>query len=126
MLYRFLADTLVVFHFSFILFVVFGGFLALRWPRLVYAHIPAMLWGVLIELSGWICPLTPLENHFRLLSGEQGYQGGYIEHYLIPLIYPVDLTRTLQFIFGGLVIVINLLAYSLFIYRKKLQAGNRH
>ncbi|MBI2072189.1 MAG: DUF2784 domain-containing protein [Gemmatimonadetes bacterium] len=84
MRYRFVADVLVVLHVAFVAFVVVGGFLALRWRRLAWLHLPAAVWGAIIEFMGWVCPLTPLENHFRRLAGEGGYQGGFIEHYVIP------------------------------------------
>lgn len=119
MWYRLVADILVVFHFIFILYVLLGGLLALKWPRTVYLHIPAVIWGIFIEFSGWICPLTPLENHFRHLGGEAGYAGGYIEHYLLPLIYPSELTRSTQFVLGVVVIMVNLLAYGVLLWMRK-------
>ena len=122
MFYRVIADALVVIHFAFIIFVIFGGFLSLRWRRLIYLHIPAALWGILIEFSGWICPLTPLENYFRVHGGEAGYQGGYIEHYLLPVIYPADLTRDLQLLLGIIIIGINVTAYGLYIFLRKKTA----
>ncbi|HEY6839418.1 MAG TPA: DUF2784 domain-containing protein [Geobacteraceae bacterium] len=88
MLYSILADLGVLHHGAFVLFVVGGGFLVIRWPRLAWIHIPAALWGATVEFTGWICPLTPLENHFRLLAGDEGYSGGFIAHYLVPLLYP--------------------------------------
>jgi len=112
-LYRAVADLTVVVHFGFILFVIAGAFLALRWPRIVWLHIPAVAWGALIELRSLICPLTPLENHFRRLGGEAGYEGGYIEHYLIPIIYPGNLTRGAQLALGLAVVAINVIAYAL-------------
>ncbi len=88
MQYRILSDSVVVIHFLFILFVVFGGFLVFRWPKIAWLHIPAFLWGGLIGIAGWICPLTYLENDLRILSAESGYPGGFVERYIIPLIYP--------------------------------------
>ncbi|MBL8424926.1 MAG: DUF2784 domain-containing protein, partial [Candidatus Accumulibacter phosphatis] len=82
MINRLLADGIVVLHCLFIAFVVLGGVLALRWPRLAWVHLPAACWGAAIELSGWICPLTPLENRFRQAAGEAGYAGSFIDHYL--------------------------------------------
>lgn len=111
MWYRFLADILVVFHLAFVLFVVLGGFLALKWRRVVWAHIPAALWASLIEVEGWMCPLTPLENRLRLRGGEAGYPGGFIEHYILPILYPGGLTREIQAVLGILVIALNLLIY---------------
>jgi hypothetical protein len=88
MLYRLLADATVLAHLSFILFVLLGGFLLFRWPKLAWLHVPVFLWGVAIELIGWICPLTYLENHFREAGRAEGYTTSFVEHYLVPLIYP--------------------------------------
>ncbi len=107
-----LANALVLLHLAFILFVVAGGLLVARDKRLIWLHLPAAAWGALIEFMGWICPLTPLENHFRKLSGEAGYEGGFIEHYLLPLIYPEPLTTATQTVLGILVLAINFLVYS--------------
>ena len=111
MIYRLLADVVVIFHLGFVGFVVLGGFLLRRWPRLVYAHVPVAFWGALIEFGGWVCPLTPLENHFRRLGGQAGYNGGFVEHYLIPILYPHELTRNTQYVLGLLVLLINAVAY---------------
>ena len=110
-MYRVLADLVVVLHGLFILFVVLGGLLVLRWPLLAWVHIPCAVWGAWIEFSGGICPLTPLENQLRRQAGEAGYAGGFIEHYLIPLIYPPGLTPGTQIGIGAGVIVVNLVAY---------------
>jgi len=112
-LFRFAADLVVLTHFTFVLFVVFGALLALRWPRVIFLHLPAAIWGALIEFQGWICPLTPLENRLRSLGGQAGYAGGFIEHYLLPLLYPSGLTRTMQFTLGAVVVAINGLLYGL-------------
>jgi hypothetical protein len=117
-MYRFFADVLVVVHFLFILFVVAGGILVLRRPRLAILHLPAVIWGAAVELCGWVCPLTPLENYFRRLSGSTGYSGDFVEHYLIPLVYPENLTIKTQYVLGGLVIIVNLIFY-LIVWRKK-------
>lgn len=106
-----LADLLVAIHFGFILFVVLGGVLALKWRWLVWLHLPAALWGALIEFAGWICPLTLIENRLRAAHGS-GYSSSFIEHYLIPVIYPSVLTRELQMGLGLAVVLINLLIYS--------------
>ena len=111
------ADLLVVIHLAFIGFVVFGGLLALKWRRALYLHLPAAVWGALIEFQGWLCPLTPLEQRLRTAAGEAGYQGGFVEHYVIPVIYPVDLTRNLQILLGVLVIAVNLGIYGWVIAR---------
>lgn len=120
--YLLLADALVILHFAFILFVVFGAFTTYRWPKMAWAHIPCGLWGVWIELTGGICPLTPLEVRFRRMGGGDGYTGGFIAHYLEPIIYPSGLTRTHQLILGGLVVVINLSAYGFLLWRRSTGA----
>jgi len=107
-----LADFIVFIHFSFILFVIFGGFIVLKWRKLIWLHLPAATWGALIEFAGWICPLTTLENRLRSASGG-GYASGFIEHYIIPIIYPSALTREIQVALGLAVILLNL-----FVYRK--------
>jgi Protein of Unknown function (DUF2784) len=114
-LYQFLADMVLLAHLAFIVFVLAGGLLLLRWPRLVWLHVPAMLWGVFIELTGWVCPLTPLENYFRALAGSDIYHGGFIAHYLLPLIYPAGLTPTIQMLLAVVVIVWNVIIYTLLI-----------
>jgi hypothetical protein len=116
MLLGLLADAVLVLHLGFILFVVMGGLLVARFPRIAIAHIPAVLWGIYIELSGRICPLTPFENRLRHMAGETGYEGGFIEHYLMPVIYPHGLTRETQFVLAGAVILVNLSVYGWMIY----------
>ena len=116
---RFAADTLVVLHTAFIVFVVFGGLLALRWRWIALFHLPAAAWGVLIEVMGWICPLTPWEVELRIAAGQAGYDGGFIEHYLVPVIYPAGLTRGLQLTFGIIVLAINLVIYVIFASRAR-------
>src|ERR671925_1256535 len=91
--YALAADAVMLVHFLFIAFALFGSLLLLKWPKLIWLHVPALGWGIYIELSGAICPLTPLENHFRELAGESTYYGGLIAHYLGPIIYPAGLTR---------------------------------
>ncbi len=118
MLYQALADAVLVLHLLFILFVVGGGFLLLRWPKLVWVHLPAALWGAAISFAGWICPLTPLENALRRAAGDVGYGGGFIEHYLLPAIYPAHLTSHIQTSLGLAVVVINLLIYA-WVWRRK-------
>lgn len=110
--YIFLADVVVLIHAAFVLFVVFGGVAALRWPRLAWLHIPAALWGITIEFGGCICPLTDLENLFRSMEGGTGYEVSFIEHYLEPIIYPLGLTRRTQFVFGLVALCINLAVYA--------------
>jgi hypothetical protein len=117
--YRSLADLVVVVHTLFVVFVVVGGFLVLRWPRLVWAHVPALVWGVLIEYVGWICPLTPLENALRARGGEAGYAGGFLDRYLLPLLYPVGLTPHIQWVLGSVALGINVVAYALVLRRRR-------
>ena len=107
-----LADLVVVAHSLFVLFVVFGGLLVLRWPKLAYVHLPVAAYGVLIEFVGWVCPLTPLEKRLRESAGQQGYEGGFVEHYILPVLYPSGLTRGVQLVLGALVIIINLTIYT--------------
>lgn len=119
MLYLLLADAVLLLHLAFIVFVVFGVLLVWRFPRLAWLHLPAVIWAGLIELIGFTCPLTPLENQLLRLGGEAGYSGGFIEHYLLPLIYPLGLTREIQVWLGVLVIVINVVGYGLLQQRRK-------
>jgi hypothetical protein len=121
MLYRLLADFVVVVHLLFVVFVVAGGLLVLRWPRVAWVHIPAAVWGTLIEFAGWICPLTPLENRLRRLGGEAGYAGGFVDEYLLAILYPSGLTRTHQVVLGVLVLVLNLAVYA-YVRRRQRQA----
>jgi hypothetical protein len=123
MIYRALADVVLLVHLAFVAFVAAGGFLALRWPRAAWLHVPAVLWGAWIELSGRICPLTPLENSFRERGGEAGYSGGFIDHYITALIYPDGLTRPAQFAIGGFVLALNAVVYALLI--RRLRRGRR-
>ncbi|HEX2251318.1 MAG TPA: DUF2784 domain-containing protein [Gemmatimonadales bacterium] len=115
----FLADVVVVAHFIFVLFVVFGGLLVLRWPKLAYVHLPVAAYGALIELVGWICPLTPLEKRLREQAGLEGYEGGFVEHYILPVLYPSGLNRAVQLVLGALVIGINVVIYGLIIRRRR-------
>ena len=108
-----LADALVLLHLLFVVFVMTGGFLLVRWPRLLWLHLPAAAWGAFIEFSGGICPLTPLENSLRVLGGGSAYSGDFVERYLLPLLYPAQLTPALQQVLGGVVVGVNLLAYAL-------------
>ena len=111
MIYRALADLVVALHIAFVLFAALGGFLVFRWRRAAWFHIPAALWASLIELAGWQCPLTPLENWLRRLGGEAGYQTSFVERYLLPLIYPASFTRSLHIALGFLVLIVNLAIY---------------
>jgi hypothetical protein len=111
MRYHLLADLVVLLHLSFVLFVLCGGLLAVRWPGVVWLHLPAAAWGVIVEFSGWICPLTPLENWLRLQAEEPGYNPDFVSHYVLPVLYPTALTRDVQFVLGTLVAVVNVAIY---------------
>ncbi|HSH30462.1 MAG TPA: DUF2784 domain-containing protein [Thiohalobacter sp.] len=115
MIYHWLADLVLFAHLVFILFVMLGGLLVLRWRGAVWLHLPAAVWGALVEIFSWPCPLTPLENALRARAGETGYAGGFIEHYLPPLIYPGWLTPDIGLVLGAGVIVVNLCIYGLVI-----------
>lgn len=118
MLDRLLADAVLGIHMLYIVFVAVGGLLAVRWPSVAWAHIPAVVWGALVELLGLWCPLTPLENYYRERAGLGGYQGGFIEEYLLPVIYPGQLTRAIQIGLGTFVVLLNLAIYA-WIWRQK-------
>lgn len=115
--FRLLANAVVVVHALFILFVVWGGFLVWRRRWVAAIHVPCAVWGVMIEYRGWICPLTPLENALRARAGEAGYGGGFVEHYLVPAIYPSGLTPRIQVMLGTFVLAINVLAYAVLLRR---------
>jgi hypothetical protein len=118
-----MAALVVVFHFAFVLFVVLGGLLVLRWPRLAYLHVPAAIWGAWIEFAGWVCPLTPLENSLRTAAGDATYTGGFVEHYILPVLYPSGLTRNIQILLGGLVLALNLGVYG-YLLRRGAENGS--
>jgi hypothetical protein len=118
-----LADLLVVLHLGFILFVVLGGLLALRWRRVVWLHLPAALWGAVVEFTGWICPLTPLEIRLRQAAGAPSYATGFVEHYLVPIVYPEALTADLQVALGCVVVGINGVIYAA-LWRRRSARGN--
>ena len=117
MLYRLTADAVLVLHLGFIVFVVLGGLLALRWRWVAWVHLPAAAWGTLVEVAGWICPLTPAEIALRRAAGGGAYETSFVERYLVPVVYPSDLTRELQIALGVLVLGINLGVYSV-VWRK--------
>src|SRR5215510_2098015 len=120
MIFRWLADAVALLHDAFVAFVFLGGLLVLRWPKVAWFHVPAAIWGVLIEYGGWICPLTPLENTLRERAGQAGYSGGFVEHYVLRVLYPAGLTREMQWVLGGLVLLINALVYgSLWMRRRR-------
>ncbi|MES9870187.1 MAG: DUF2784 domain-containing protein [Sedimenticola sp.] len=124
MLARLGADLVLLIHFGFILFVVLGGLLVLRWPKLAWLHVPCVIWGVTIDAMGWICPLTPLENSLRIAGGEQGYEGGFIEHYLLPLIYPLGMSRGEQITLAMLALLLNLAIYTILVKRRMRGSGS--
>jgi hypothetical protein len=111
MAYRFLADLVLVLHLAFVLFVALGGLLVLRWRRAAWVHLPAAAWGAVVMFTGWICPLTPFENELRGWGGEAGYQGGFVEHYVVSVLYPAGLTRGIQVALGLGVILLNVAVY---------------
>ena len=118
MVYKLLADFVLLLHFAFIIFVIFGGLLALKNVKWAWLHVPAAVWGGLVEFAGWICPLTPLENWLRFKAGAGTYQESFIAHYLLPLIYPTELTRNVQIMLGVGIVLISLLIYSLVLYKR--------
>lgn len=118
------ADFIIIIHFGFIVFVVLGGFLVLRWPKVMWLHLPAVAWGVVIEFARFICPLTPLENKLRIAAGESGYSSGFIDQYLVPVVYPNGLNRPAQIALGVVVISINLVLYSVVVAKRKRNKEN--
>lgn len=113
------GDMVLGVHLLFILFVVFGALLVRHWPALIFLHLPAVLWGVMVEIRGWPCPLTPLENHFRRADGQGTYGGGFVEHYITPLVYPPGLSRQGQITLGLLVLIINVGLYGRLLWRQR-------
>jgi len=120
MLYAWLATAVVALHLAFVVFVVAGGLLVRRWPRLAWVHLPCAVWGIYVELAGKICPLTPLENSLRRRAGEAGYAEGFLEHYLVAIVYPSGLTPTLQWLLGGLAIGANVAVYAWVLRRRMI------
>ena len=120
MFYQALADFVVLTHLAFIVFALLGGLLALRWHWMPWVHLPAVVWGAAVALFGWFCPLTPLENSLRRASGATGYSGGFIENYIVPIIYPAELTRELQVLLGAIMLSVNLAIY--WVVRRRLRA----
>jgi hypothetical protein len=123
--FRLLADLVLGLHFLFVVFVVIGGVLVVRWPALAWVHLPAAIWGALIEFRGWICPLTPLEKALRERAGGAGYEGGFIEHYLVPVLYPGELTREIQVALGAAVVAVNLVVYGYALRHWRMSSGPR-
>lgn len=123
MLFSVAADLVASLHFAFVVFVLLGALLVVRWPRWAWLHLPAVAWGVSIELMGWLCPLTPLENRLRNEAGLAGYESGFVEHYLLPVLYPESLTRSVQIVLGLLVLLINVGLYGSML-RKRSRDSN--
>jgi hypothetical protein len=121
MIYRSLADLVLLVHLGFIVFVLFGGLLALRWRLAPVIHVPAAAWGAAVELFGWVCPLTPLENALRRKGGGAGYSADFVEQYLVPLVYPAELTRSVQLGLSAIVVAVNVAVYVLVLRRQKRQ-----
>ena len=117
MLYQALAGLVVAVHFGFVVFVVLGGLLVLRWKRLAWVHLPAAVWGALIEYAGWICPLTHLEKALRHRAGLAGYEGGFIYNHMLAVLYPEGLTRETQIVLGTTVLLLNLGIYAVLLSR---------
>ncbi len=113
MFYRILAECVAVLHLAFVLFVLFGGLLTLRWPWMPWVHLPAAAWGAAVEFCNWYCPLTPIENALRRAGGSDAYTGGFLEHYVLPLLYPATLTRSGQILLGAAVVLLNAAIYLL-------------
>jgi hypothetical protein len=126
MIYRLAADLILIVHLAFVALVVLGGVLVLRWPRFMWVHVPALLWGLAIEFIGFVCPLTPLENWLRERAGEATYEGGFIEHYITSLLYPDGLTREIQILLGVLVLVSNVAIYGYSFARWKRAKEHLH
>lgn len=118
MIFRILADATVILHLAFVIFVVFGGVLVARWPWVAWLHLPAAGWGAWVELANWLCPLTHLENWLRLQGGGPAYAASFVEHYLVPILYPSALSRELQWGLGGAVLLINAIVYLVVLRRR--------
>ena len=122
MAFRFLADLTVLLHLAFVVFVVAGALLVARWRRVAWVHLPAAAWGAWVEFAGWVCPLTPLENWLRMQGGGPAYTSGFVEHYLIPLLYPASLSRELQYALGVVVLLINAVIYAILLHHRALSS----
>jgi hypothetical protein len=118
--FRLLADATVALHLAFVVFVVLGGLLVLRWRRVAWLHVPAAAWGAWVEFAGWVCPLTPLENWLRTRGGDASYTATFVARYLLPLLYPAALTREFQWLLGGAVVAVNVLVYVAVLRRRRI------
>ena len=123
MIFRGLADAVLILHLGFVLFVVLGGLLLVRWPWLAMLHLPAAIWGVIIEFTGGVCPLTPLEQYLRRRGGEVSYAGGFIEHYITAALYPQGLSRGFQLALGSLLLALNIILYCRWWRRRQARGG---
>lgn len=119
MLYRLLADTVLIAHLAFVIFVLFGGLLILRYPHLLRIHLPALLWGIVVQWADWVCPLTPIENRLRQLGGEEGYSGGFVEHIVSKVLYPEHLPLELRYFLGLALIGVNTAIYGYVLFCKR-------
>lgn len=118
-LYLVLADAVVIVHLGFIVFVMAGGFIAVCFPKVIWVHLPCVIWGIVVELAGLVCPLTPLENMFRQRAGQAQYGGDFVMRFIEPMIYPEGLTREVQVVLASLVILVNAGVYGWLVVRKK-------
>jgi hypothetical protein len=118
MIFGFLADGVLLLHVAFVLFVMAGALFCLRWPKMAWAHLPAAAWGTAISYAGWVCPLTPLENRLRRQAGERGYAESFLEHYVLPILYPAGLTPGAQVAMGSLALAVNVALY-VWIWRRR-------
>ena len=123
--FRLAADAVLLFHLAFIVFAVFGGLLALQWHWMPWLHLPAVAWAFYVELTGSFCPLTAIENSFRLSAGQSGYAGGFVEHYLFPLVYPPGLTREIQWVLAAGMAGINIAVYGWLTFRQYRRIKNQ-
>lgn len=123
-MYGLLATLVVLTHFAFVLFVMFGGLLVALWPKVAWVHLPLASWGGYVEFSGAVCPLTPLENRLRRMAGESGYTGGFLDEYVVRLLYPPGLTREMQIALGTGAILLNVAVYVWVVRRRRRTAGS--
>ena len=123
-MYPLLADLVLILHLGFVCFVLFGGLLVLRWQWVAWLHLPAALWGAVVEFTGWLCPLTPLENWLRAQGGAVGYEQDFMARYLLPILYPGDLTRDLQLLLGTVVVSLNAAVYW-WLWRRRTRSASR-
>jgi hypothetical protein len=124
MWYIFIADAVALVHFLFVLFVAAGSLLALRWPRAVWFHAPALIWGLIVECAGIMCPLTPLENRLRVLGGDSGYTGDFVSHWLLPILYPPSLTRAGQTALGASLLLLNVCLYTWILTKRRQEPAS--